>query len=49
LFVKFVKKQNYLNLNLENYYCFLQDVKYFSELEKKAYNKEIEFFEYLNA
>ena len=49
LFVKFVKKQNYLNLDLENYYLFLQDVKFFNELEKKAYNKEIEFFEYLNA
>lgn len=49
LFVKFVKKQNYLSLDLENYYKFLNDVKYFNELEKKAYNKEIEFFEYLNA
>lgn len=49
LFVKFVKKQNYLDFDLEDYYNFLNDIKFFNELEKKAYNKEIEFFEYLNA
>lgn len=49
IFVKFVKKQNYLDLDLELYYEFLKDVEFFNNLEKKAYNKEIEFFEYLNA
>ena len=49
LFVKFVKKQNYLDFDLDDYYNFLNDIKFFNELEKKAYNKEIEYFEYLNA
>ena len=49
LFVKFVKKQNYLDLDIEEYHEFLIDVKFFHDLEKKAYNKEIEYFEYLNA
>jgi len=49
LFVKFVKKHNYFDLNLEDYYLFLKDLEFFNELEKKAYNKEIEYFEYLNA
>jgi hypothetical protein len=49
LFIKFVRKQDYLNLDLEKYQCFLRDVKFFDDLEKKAYNKEIEYFEYLNA
>ncbi len=49
LFVKFVKKQNYLNLDIHKYYDFLKDITFFNALEKKAYNKEIEFFEYLNA
>lgn len=49
LFVKFVKKQDYLLLDLEEYYSFIKDLKYFDELEKSAYNKQIEYFEYLNA
>ena len=49
LFVKFIKKQNFLDLDLDNYCLFLKDVEFFNELEKKAYNKEIEYFEYLNA
>lgn len=49
IFVKFVKKHNYLDLNIEDYYLFLKDLKFFNTLEKKAYNKEIEYFEYLNA
>ncbi len=48
-FVKYLKKQNYLELNLDNYYLFLKDLEFFTKLEKKAYNKEIEYFEYLNA
>ena len=48
-FVKYLKKQNYLELDLDNYYLFLKDLDYFTKLEKKAYNKEIEYFEYLNA
>lgn len=49
LFIKFVRKQDYLNLDFEKYQYFLKDVKFFNNLEKKAYNKEIEYFEYLNA
>lgn len=49
IFVKYVKKHNYLDLNIEDYYLFLKDLKFFNTLEKKAYNKEIEYFEYLNA
>lgn len=49
IFVKFVKKHNYLDLDIDNYYEFLKDLEFFNALEKKAYNKEIEFFEYLNA
>lgn len=49
LFIKFVNEHNYLDFDLEKYYDFLNDVKHFNELEKKAYNKKIEFFEYLNA
>lgn len=49
IFVKFVKKHNYLDLNIDDYYLFLKDLEFFNKLEKKAYNKEIEFFEYLNA
>lgn len=49
LFVKYVKKQDYLGMDLEDYYNFLKDLKYFNELEKSAYNKQIEYFEYLNA
>ena len=49
LFIKFVKKQDYLNMDLDDYLVFLKDVKFFNNLEKKAYNKEIEYFEYLNA
>ena len=49
LFIKFVWKQDYLNLDLDDYHDFLKDAKFFNELEKKAFNKEIEYFEYLNA
>jgi len=49
IFVKFVKKHNYLDLNIDAYYDFLKDLEFFNILEKKAYNKEIQFFEYLNA
>lgn len=49
IFVKFVKKHNYLDLDIDSYYEFLKDLEFFNALEKKAYNKEIEFFEYLNA
>ena len=49
LFIKFVRKQDYLNLDIDEYHWFLIDVKFFNNLEKKAYNKEIEYSEYLNA
>jgi len=49
LFIKFVKKQDYFDMDLDDYSSFLKDVKFFNDLEKKAYNKEIEYFEYLNA
>jgi len=49
LFVKFVKKQNFLEYELSDYTEFLKDLKYFDILEKQAYNKEVPFFEYLHA
>ena len=49
LFIKFVRKQDYLDLDFDKYQCFLKDVKFFNDLEKQAFNKEIEYFEYLNA
>jgi hypothetical protein len=42
-------KQNYLDLDFDKYFDFLKDVKFFNELEKRAFNKQIEYFEYLNA
>ena len=49
MFIKFVRKQDYLDLDFDKYQCFLKDVKFFNDLEKQAFNKEIEYFEYLNA
>lgn len=49
LFVKYVRKQNILEYNIDEYTEFCKDLKYFDILEKQAYNKEVQFFEYLHA
>lgn len=49
LFIKFVVSKEYYNINPEKYFEFLKDLEYFNKLEKQAHNKEIAFFEYLNA
>lgn len=48
-FIKFVKKQDFLNFNIWDYSDFLKDLHFFNKLEKDAYNKQIDFSEYLNA
>lgn len=49
LFIKFVISKWLYTLKADKYYDFLVDLEYFYELEKKAFNKEIVFSEYLNA
>ena len=49
LFVKFVKKQDILQYDVNKYSEFLKDLQYFDILEKQAYNKEVPFSEYLHA
>jgi hypothetical protein len=49
LFVKFVKKQDILKLDPNEYSEFISDLKFFDKLEKQAYNKEIPYFVYLHA
>ena len=49
LFIKFVVSKRYYDINPEEYYEFLKDLEYFNKLEKAAHNKEIVFWEYLNA
>jgi hypothetical protein len=44
-----VRKQNILEYNIDDYTEFCKDLKYFDILEKQAYNKEVQFFEYLHA
>lgn len=46
LFIKYIKKQNILDLNKELFKEFIDDIHFFYEIEKKAYNKEIDYFEY---
>jgi len=49
LFAKYLRDQDIANINLEKYKEFLDDLKLFKIIEKKAYNKKIDFNEYLNA
>ena len=49
LFIKYVVSKELYNINTDNYYEFLKDLEYFNKLEKQAFNKEINFWEYLNA
>ncbi|RAL56597.1 hypothetical protein BLD25_02960 [Candidatus Gracilibacteria bacterium GN02-872] len=49
LFIKYVVSKELYNINTDNYYEFLKDLEYFNKLEKQAFNKEINFGEYLNA
>lgn len=49
IFSKMIRKLDATKMNIDDYYQFLQDYNFFSTLEKKAYNKEIGYTEYLNA
>ncbi len=49
IFSKMIRKLDATKMDIDSYYHFLQDYKFFSTLEKKAYNKEIGYTEYLNA
>jgi len=49
LFTKFLRDQNISNIDLEKYKEFLDDFKLFKQIEKKAYNKNIDFNDYLTA
>jgi len=49
VFAKFLREQDLTRINLEKYKEFLDDFKLFKKLEKKAYNKEIDYNEYLTA
>lgn len=48
-FAKYLTEQDIRNIDLERYKEFLDDFKFFKELEKDAYNKKIDYTEYLNA
>jgi len=49
-FFKFIKKKDLIRYdNLERIKDFLDDNFYFDELEKKAYNKQIDYLHYMNA
>jgi len=49
LFAKYLRNQNIENINLEKYKEFLDDYKLFKKIEKDAYNKKINFNDYLNS
>lgn len=49
LFIKFVISKSYYNINPEKYFEFIKDLEFFNSLERKALNKEISFWEYLNS
>ncbi len=49
-FFKFIKKKDLIRYSdIERIKEFLDDNKYFDELEKKAYNKQIDYIDYMNA
>jgi len=49
LFAKYLRNQNIKNINLEKYKEFLDDYKLFKKIEKDAYNKKIDYIDYLNS
>jgi len=49
LFTKYLRDQNISNIDLEKYKNFLDDFKLFKKIEKDAYNKKIDFNDYLTA
>ena len=49
LFAKYLRNQNIENVNLEKYKEFLDDYKLFKKIEKDAYNKKIDYIDYLNS
>ena len=49
IFAKYLRCERIEKVDLEEYKKFLEDLKFFKDLEKKAYNKKISFNDYLNA
>lgn len=49
LFIKYIRKQNFLDLDLNKYKEFVDDIFVFNELEIKAYNKEVKYSDYIDA
>ena len=49
VFAKFLREQDITTINLEEYKQFLDDFKLFKKLEKEAYNKTINYNDYLTA
>jgi len=49
VFAKFLREQDLTTINLEKYKQFLDDFKLFKKLEKEAYNKKIDYNDYLTA
>ena len=49
VFAKFLREQDLTKINLEKYKQFLDDFKLFKKMEKEAYNKKIDYNDYLTA
>jgi len=49
VFAKYLRSLDIEKINVEQYKEFLDDFKLFKDLEKLAYNKQIDYSEYLNA
>lgn len=49
LFAQYLKDINISYIDLERYKEFLEDFKFFKTLERDAYNKKIDYSDYLNA
>ncbi len=49
VFAKYLREQDITTINLEKYKQFLDDFKLFKKLEKEAYNKTINYNDYLTA
>jgi len=49
LFAKYLRDQDISNMDLEKYKEFLDDFKLFKSIEKDAYNKTIDYNNYLNS
>gem|GEM_PF-3294998 len=48
-FIKYIRKQNFLNLDQSLYKEFVEDIFEFNQLEIRAYNKDIKYSYYIDA